>query len=48
MLMSVSFNHSHKKRKDRLETRAVLLRFLLKLKISGVALQSIHQNSEEW
>ena len=40
--------HSHKKRKDSLETRAVLLIFLLELEISGVAVQSIHQNSEKW
>ena len=40
--------HSHKKRKDSLETRAVLLIFSLELEISGVAVQSIHQNSEKW
>ena len=38
-------NRSHKKREDSLETRAVLLVFLLELEISGVAVQSIHQNS---
>ena len=38
--------HSHKKRKDSLETRAVLLIFVLEFEISGVAVQSIHQNSE--
>ena len=32
----------HKKRKDSMETRAVLLIFLLELKISGVAVQEIH------
>ena len=42
------FIHSHKKRKDSLETRAVLLTFFLELGISGVAVQSIHQNSEKW
>ena len=41
-------NHSHKKRKDTLETRAVLLVFSLELEISGVATQGIHQNSEKW
>ena len=40
-------NHSHKKRKYSLETRAVLLIFSLELEISGVAVQSIHQNSEK-
>ena len=34
--------HSHKKRKDSLETRAVLLIFSLELRISGVAVQGIH------
>ena len=38
----------HKKRKDSLETRAALLIFLLDLEISGVAVQSIHKNSEKW
>ena len=42
------FEHIHKKRKDSLETRAILLTFSLELKISGVAVQSIHQNSEKW
>ena len=40
------FNHSHEKRKDSLEARAVLLIFLLE--ISEKAVQSIHQNSEKW
>ena len=40
--------HSHKKRKDSLETRAVLLIFSPELEIFGVAVQSIHQNSEKW
>ena len=40
--------HSHKKRKDNLETRAVLLIISLELEISGVAVQRIHQNSEKW
>ena len=38
--------HSHKKWKDSLEARAMLLTFSLELEISGVAIQSIHQNSE--
>ena len=42
------FFHSHKKRNDSMETRAVLLIFLLELEISGVAVQNIHQNSEKW
>ena len=41
-------HHSHKKRKDSLETRAVLLIFSTELEIFGVAVQSIHQNSEKW
>ena len=40
--------HSQKKRKDSLETRTVLLIFSLELEISGVAVQSIHQNSKKW
>ena len=43
-----SCKHSHKKQKDSLETQAVLLMFSLELEISGVAVQSIHQNSEKW
>ena len=39
--------HSHKKRKDSLETRAVLLVYWLQLESSGVAVQEIHQNSEK-
>ena len=42
------FDHSHKTRKDGLETRAVLLIFSLELEISGVAVKRIHQNSEKW
>ena len=41
------FDHSHKKRKDSLETQAVLLIFSLELDISGVAVQSIHQNTKK-
>ena len=40
--------HTHKKWKDSLETRTLLLLFLLELEISGVAVQSIHQNNEKW
>ena len=40
--------HSHKKRKDCLETRAVLSIISLELEISGVAVQSIHQNIAKW
>ena len=42
-----ALQHSHKKRKDSLETRTVLLAFRLELEISGVAVQEIHQNSEK-
>ena len=42
------FHHGHKKRKDSLEKRALLLILSPELKISGVAVQSIHQNSEKW
>ena len=41
-------NHSHKKRKDSLEKRAVLLIYLLELEIYGVAVQKIHKNSQKW
>ena len=39
--------HSHKKRKYSLETRAVLLVYWLQLESSGVAVQEIHRNSEK-
>ena len=42
------FVHSHKKQKDSLETRAVLLKLWLEFEISGVAVQKINQNSEKW
>ena len=42
------FQHSHKKRNDSLETRVVMFIFLLELEISGVAVQSLHQNCEKW
>ena len=38
---------NHKKRKDSLETRALLLMFSLELEICGMAVQSIHQSSEK-
>ena len=41
------FARSHKKRKDSLETLVVLLIFLLELEMSGVAVQSMHQNSKK-
>ena len=41
-------NHSVKKRKDSLETWAVLLIFSIELEISWVVVRSIHQNSEKW
>ena len=41
-------NHNHKKRKDSLEKRAVLLIYLLELEIYGVAVQRIHENSQKW
>ena len=37
--------YSHKKQKDILETRAVLLIFSLELEIFGVAVQSIHRKT---
>ena len=40
-------NPSHEKWKDSLEKRAVLLIFMIELEISGVAVQSIHQNREK-
>ena len=43
----MTLKHSHKKRKDSLEKRAVLLIFSLEREISGVAVHSIHQNSEK-
>ena len=40
-------SHSHKKQKDGLETRAELLIFLLEIEMSGVAIQSLQENSEK-
>ena len=42
------YKHSHKKQKDSLKARAVLLIFLLELEISGVVVQSINQNIGKW
>ena len=39
--------HSHQARKGSLETRAILLIFLLELEISGVVVQRKHQNSKK-
>ena len=47
-LRGIKYKHRHKKRKDSLETRAVLLIFSLKFEISGLAVQSMHQNSKKW
>ena len=41
-----TLNHSHKKRKDSLETWAVLLIFSFELEIFEVAVPSIHQNNK--
>ena len=43
----VVLQHSHKKRKDSLEKRAVLLVFELEIEISGVAVKEIHRNMEK-
>ena len=43
-----SWHRSHKKKKDSLEIRVILLIFSLELEISGVAVQRILQNSEKW
>ena len=42
----LNISSKHKKCKDSLEARAVLLIFLLEHKIYGVVVQSTHQNSE--
>ena len=39
--------HSYKKRKDSLETRAVMLILSLELKISAVDVHCTHQNSKK-
>ena len=45
-IIMVNSDHSHKKQKDSVETRAILLVFLLELEILGVVVQEIHQNSK--
>ena len=47
-MMNYKNYHRHKKRKDSIEIRAVLLIFSLEFEMSRVALQRIHQNSEKW
>ena len=44
----VSSNHYHKNWKYSLDTRAVLLIFSLEFEISGMTVQRIHQNSENY
>ena len=44
--IEIDLEHSHKKRKNSLETRNVLLIFLRELEISTKAVQGIHQNGE--
>ena len=44
--LEIDLEHSHKKRKNSLETRNVLLIFLRELEISTIAVQGIHQNGE--
>ena len=41
------FNHSHKKRKDSLESQAVFAVFFSELEIFGMAVQRTNQNSEK-
>ena len=41
----IFYNHRHKKRKDNLETRTVLLIFLLELEIPGVTIQGMNENT---
>ena len=47
-MLNISSKHSQKKWKDSLETQAILLILLLELEMSGVAVQTIHQNSKKW
>ena len=46
LVCSTLWIHIHKKRKDSLEARVVLLIFSLKLEISGVVVQRIHLKSK--
>ena len=43
-----TFQNTHKKRRNSLEIRTVLLIVLLEYEMSGVAVQRIYQNSEKW
>ena len=47
-LMNNPIYHIEKKQKDSLETRVVLLIFLLELEMSGVVVQQMHQNTKKW
>ena len=47
-LMNNPIYHSEKKQKDSLETRGVLLIFLLELEMSGVVVQQMHQNTKKF
>ena len=47
LLLGSAVNHSHKKRKESLETLGVLLIFPFELEISAVAVQRIHQDNEK-
>ena len=42
-----TFIHSHKRRKDSLETQDVLLIFSLEREITELVVQRIHQNSKK-
>ena len=46
IIANTSRVHSHKKRKCSLETQGTLLIFSLELETSGLAVQSVHQNSK--
>ena len=48
LYISHLFTHSHKKRKDSPEIRAIVLIFSFELEIPGVAVQRIYQNSNKW
>ena len=47
-LSVAAFSHSHKKWKDGLKTRAVLLIFSFELEITVVVLRIMHQNTKKW
>ena len=48
ILVFYMLEHRHKKWKDSLDTRAVLLIISLDLEISGVVVRGIHQSNEKW